>query len=234
MVYAVILAGGTGSRMGNQGMPKQFLTLNDKPIIIHTLEKYIRMKFIDKFIIVCHKEYCRHMHNLLIEYNFDNDILIIEGGESRIQSIQNGVRYLIDNYKITNDDIFISIDSVRPFVDEKEIINLVDNLKIYNASTIVSSVSENIIKINENNEMIKIYSRKNMYKDLSPQAFKVLKFYELLNKVSEEDKIQITDLCELFVRENEKVKIVEGTTSNIKITTPIDLKIARELIKEEN
>ena len=82
MVYAIILAGGTGTRMGNQGIPKQFLTIQDKPIIIHTLEKFLKINEINKIIIVCHKQYCDYMKNLLIEYGISNDTTIVEGGKT--------------------------------------------------------------------------------------------------------------------------------------------------------
>lgn len=230
MIYALILAGGTGTRMGNQGMPKQFLTLNDKPIIIHTIEKYLKMSFIDKYVVVCHEDYCQYMSNLIIEYNLGENICIVEGGQSRMESIENGIKYMLDNYKISKKDVFISIDSVRPIVDENEIKELVNFSKKYLAVTIVNAVKENIIQTNENEEIMKIYSRNRMYKDLSPQAFNIIRFYELLKELSDEEKERITDLCELFVNKNEKVRVIEGSTSNIKITTPIDLKIAKELI----
>lgn len=65
MIYAIILAGGSGTRMGNQGIPKQFLTIQDKPIVIHTLENYINMDSINKIIIVCHKQYCEYMEKFI-------------------------------------------------------------------------------------------------------------------------------------------------------------------------
>ena len=233
MVYAVILAGGNGTRMGNQGIPKQFLTIQDKPIIIHTLEKYLDIKDIEQISIVCHKQYCNYMKNLLIEYDIKEKISVIEGGNTRMESVLAGINQIINNYNINDDDLFISTDSVRPIIRKKEIEELIDKTKKYGAATIVNPIIENIVKINENNEIEKLFKREKLFKDLSPQAFNIKKFINCFDKLNEEEKENITDLTEIFIKNNEKVFAIEGNTDNIKITTPIDIKIVNELIKKE-
>lgn len=233
MVYAIILAGGSGTRMGNLGIPKQFLTIQDKPIIIHTLEKYIHIKKIDKIIIVCHKQYCDYMKNLLIEYKMKNNILIVEGGKTRMDSILTGLKEIVDNYKIKDDDIFVSTDSVRPIVKEEEILDLIIKTKQYGATTIVNPIIENVVKINKKNEIETIFKRENLFKDLSPQAFNIQEFLKCIEKISKNELDEITDLSQVFLKCGKSVSIIKGNTDNIKITTPIDMKIVNELIKKE-
>ena len=233
MVYAIILAGGTGTRMGNQGIPKQFLTIQDKPIIIHTLEKFLKINEINKIIIVCHKQYCDYMKNLLIEYGISNDTTIVEGGKTRMDSILQGIKVIIDNNEVSKNDIFISTDSVRPMVRKEELLELIKKSKKYNAVSIVNPIIENIVKLNEDGEIEQIFKREKLFKDLSPQAFNIQKFTECLKKIDKEQLDKITDLSELFINCKEKVATIVGNTDNIKITTPIDIKIVNELIKKE-
>lgn len=233
MIYAVILAGGSGTRMGNQGIPKQFLTIQDKPIVIHTLENYINMDSINKIIIVCHKQYCEYMKNLLIEYKMNENISITEGGRTRMESIISGINFLKNNNEISHDDIFISTDSVRPIVRKHEIQELIKKAQQFGASTIVAPIIENIVKINENDEIEEIFKREKFFKDLSPQAFNVKEFLNCLERINESQIDEITDLSELFIKNGKKVATIKGDTDNIKITTPIDIKIVNELIKKK-
>lgn len=233
MIYAIILAGGSGTRMGNQGIPKQFLTIQDKPIVIHTLENYINMDSINKIIIVCHKQYCEYMKNLLIEYKMNENISITEGGRTRMESIISGINFLKNNNEISHDDIFISTDSVRPIVRKHEIQELIKKAQQFGASTIVTPIIENIVKINENDEIEEIFKREKFFKDLSPQAFNVKEFLNCLERINESQIDEITDLSELFIKNGKKVATIKGDTDNIKITTPIDIKIVNELIKKK-
>lgn len=95
MIYAEILAGGKGSRMGNVNMPKQFLPLNNRPIIIHTVEKFLLNDRFEKIIIVTPKEWINHTKNILEKYiHADDRLVVIEGGIDRNESIMSGVRFI--------------------------------------------------------------------------------------------------------------------------------------------
>ena len=102
---AIILAGGVGSRMGGK-MPKQFLSLNDKPVIIHTLENFQKHPQIDSIIIVCVKDWISHLQEILDEYNISKVSSIVEGGETGHDSTRNGIFSLKG---VLNDDDFIII-----------------------------------------------------------------------------------------------------------------------------
>src|SRR5574344_64629 len=120
MIFAAILAGGTGIRMGNVDKPKQFLFLGNKPIIIHTIEKfYINSKF-DKIIVLCPKQWVNYTVDIINKYLSKTDnIIVIEAGNVRNETIMNAINYIESNYSISQDDIIVTHDSVRPFVSHR-------------------------------------------------------------------------------------------------------------------
>ena len=111
MIFAAILAGGIGSRMGGTDTPKQFLTLGNKPVIIHTIEKFLINESIDKTIVLIPKNFINHTNNLINEYIGENEnIIVIEGGETRNDTIMNSIRYIEDNYGIDEESIILTHD----------------------------------------------------------------------------------------------------------------------------
>ena len=115
MIFAAILAGGIGSRMGGTDTPKQFLTLGNKPVIIHTIEKFVINENIDKTIVLIPKNFINHTNNLIEEYMGNNeDIIVIEGGDTRNDTLLNSIKYIDENFGIDDDSIILTHDSVRP------------------------------------------------------------------------------------------------------------------------
>lgn len=234
MVYGLVLAGGQGTRMGNVGIPKQFLTINNEPIIIVTLRNLISMNLIDKFVIVCHKDYIQYLKNLIVEYNLnENSIEIVEGGKNRLDSVLNGCNHIVKENDIDDNDIFISHDSVRPFVSKHVIQELIKYAKEKKAATTVLNLIETIVEKNENGLLQKAYSRDNLFTDQSPQAFNIKYFLKCVNKIPLLIREKITDLSECIMFNNEYVYPVIGERDNIKITTSIDLIIANGILEEK-
>ena len=99
MVFGVILAGGIGSRMGNAEKPKQYIKIGDKPIIIHTIEKFYVHDAFEKLIVLCPKQWVEHTRNLVRQYMGDTDrVVVLEGGETRNETIMNSIRYIEEGY----------------------------------------------------------------------------------------------------------------------------------------
>lgn len=115
---AVILAGGIGSRMGG-AMPKQFLSLNDKPVIVHTLENFQRNKNIDGIVVVCVKDWMTHLQEILEEYKISKVQAVIEGGSSGHDSTRNGIFFL--RGKLEADDYIVIHDAARPILPQAAI-----------------------------------------------------------------------------------------------------------------
>lgn len=232
MIFGVILAGGIGSRMGNVEKPKQFLTVGDKPIIIHTIEKFYVNDSFEKLIVLCPAQWVSHTKNLVKKYIKDEDrVVVIEGGTTRNETIMNSIRYIEEHYTLDDDTIIVTHDSVRPFVTYRII---EDNIKYalqYGACDTVISATDTIVESDNRKTISSIPERGKMYQGQTPQSFKAKKLKDLYTALSEEEKEILTDAAKIFVIKGEPVYLVEGEVFNIKITYPYDLRVAETLIE---
>lgn len=233
MIFAAILAGGIGSRMGETDTPKQFLTLGDKPVIVHTIEKFaINSKF-DKIIVLSPKNFINHTNDLIKEYFDDNSrIVVLEGGKTRNDTLINAIDYINDNFDINDDSIIVTHDSVRPFVTHRIIEDNIKAAKEFGACDTVVPATDTIVESVDSKLIKNIPIRDNYYQGQTPQSFKINKLSELINGLSESESNILTDACKIFVLKNEDVCLVEGEITNIKITYPYDLKLANTILKE--
>lgn len=231
MIFAAILAGGTGTRMGNTEKPKQFLNLGSKPIIIHTIEKFYINSMFEKIIVLTPKEWVNYTMDLIEKFLPDSDnLVVIEGGNLRNDTIMAAIDYIEDNYDLDDNDIILTHDSVRPFVTYRII---EDNIKVsmkYGACDTVIPATDTIVESKNSKTVSNIPRRNMMYQGQTPQSFRILKLKELYGKLTEEEKELLTDACKIFLLKNEKVALVKGDSTNIKITYAYDLKVANSIL----
>lgn len=234
MVFGVILAGGIGSRMGNVEKPKQYLTVGNKPIIIHTIEKFYANSRFEKLIVLCPNQWINHTKNL-IRKNFKNTdrIVVIEGGSTRNETIMNSIRYIEKEYGLEGDTVIVTHDSVRPFLTHRIIEENIDYALEYGACDTVIAASDTIVESKNHKIISNIPDRSIMYQGQTPQSFKAKKLKALYESLTPEEKEILTDACKIFVIKGEDVHLVEGEVFNIKITYPYDLRVAETLIKGE-
>lgn len=232
MIYAGILAGGKGTRMGNVPMPKQFLLLNNKPIIVHTIEKFILNTSIEKIIIGTPKEWVNHTNDILKKYNVDlPKIEVIAGGNDRNGTIMNIIDFVEKNATLNEDDILVTHDAVRPFLTHRIIQDNINQGLTYSAVDTVIPAVDTIVEAEDGDFISSIPKREKMYQGQTPQTFKINKLKELYNELTTEDKEILTDACKIFSIKGEKIKLVQGEIFNIKVTTPYDLNVANAIIK---
>lgn len=235
MIYAGILAGGTGTRMGISNMPKQFLDLGNKPIIIHTIEKFLLEPEIEKIVVGVHEDWISHAEDLVEEYisTFKDRIIIVAGGSDRNTTIENIIKAIDDYKELTDEDIVITHDSVRPFITLRII---KDNIRLAKECDVVDTVVEAVDTIVEstNGEYItNIPNRAHYYQGQTPQSFRCKDFLSLYNSLTSEEKQILTDACKIFVIKGKEVALAKGEYSNLKITTVTDLKIAKSMLEDE-
>ncbi|RCW17586.1 2-C-methyl-D-erythritol 4-phosphate cytidylyltransferase [Streptococcus gallolyticus] len=234
-VYAGILAGGKGTRMGIQDMPKQFLELGGRPIIIHTIEKFILVPEIDKIVLGIHPDWVTYTEDLVEKYlrPYKERILITEGGCDRNTTIEHIIKAIDGISPIAADDMIITHDSVRPFVSLKTI---EENIRLSYDNDAVDTVVEatdTIVQSLNNATITDIPERQYLYQGQTPQTFRMTDFLNLYDALSEQQKEMLTDACKIFVINGKKVALASGDYSNIKITTVTDLKIAHSMIEEK-
>ena len=232
-IYGVVLAGGMGSRMGNQDKPKQYLLVGDKPILIHTLEKfYIESEF-EKVIVLCPKEWIAHTKNLVKKYLKDDGerVVVIPGGDTRNETIMNAIDFIESEGNLNEDTIIVTHDSVRPFVTKRIIDENIRYAREVGACDTAMPATDTIVVSEDNDIISEIPERKKMYQGQTPQTFQALRLKELYQSLTDEEKAILTDAAKIFVMKGERVHIVEGEVYNIKITYPYDLRVAEALIQ---
>lgn len=230
MLCAMLLASGTGSRMGNTTMPKQFLMVGKKPIIIHTIEQFLCVKKIDNIIIIVSNEWKNHLDDLLNQYDINN-VHVVIGGLTRHDSVINGCKYIKEVLKC-DDATIISHDAVRPFITRRIIednIKMIENCDV--VDTIIPAV-DTIVEVSED-LVSNIPDRKMMYQGQTPQTFRLNDFLNICDSLNEEEKAILTDVCKVYYFKNKKIGYVNGEIYNFKITTKYDLNIANSIVKGE-
>lgn len=233
MIFAGIVAGGLGTRLGSE-IPKQFLTIGTKPIIVHTIEKFLLCSQIDMICVGIHEDWIPYAEDVFKKYNLNSERIMIScGGRTRNDTIMSIVSSIESKFGESDDHIIITHDAVRPFVSLKIIEKNIEYAKKYDACDTVVSSHDTIVKSDMSQcEIINIPNRKFMFLGQTPQSFNINKLKYLFNKLSESQKSELTDACKIFTINGEQVYLVMGEFSNMKITTVIDYKIAKSLLED--
>ncbi len=231
MIFAAILAGGSGSRMGGTEKPKQFLQLGEKPVLIHTVEKFVINSKFEEIIVLTPKEWINHTQDLINKYVPDEPITVIESGNLRIGTVKNAMDYINEKYSSEN-NIIVTHDAVRPFLTHRIIEENIKQALKYGACDTVIPATDTIVRSLDDEFVEEIPDRSELYQGQTPQSFDLNKLQKLYDKLDENQKQSLTDACKIFTLNNEPVGIVKGEVSNIKITYPYDLKVANFILKE--
>lgn len=233
-IYAGILAGGKGSRMGLQEKPKQFLELGSRPILIHTIEKFLLIPEIDKIAVGVHPDWVTYAEDLISKYllPYKERILVIEGGIDRNETIKLVIEGINAINAIQSNDVIVTHDSVRPFVSVKSIQENIRLAQEFDAVDTVVEATDTIVESTDGDLITAIPERRYLYQGQTPQTFKMQEFLDLYGSLASEQAAVLTDACKIFVVNGKKVALAKGDYSNIKITTVTDLKIARSMIED--
>lgn len=229
MNFGGILAGGSGTRMGKTDLPKQFLALGEKPIIIHTIEQFLISPYIDEIVVAVPQNWISYTEDIVERYCKDNRIHIIQGGSTRNETIMNICNY-IKTISENEENIVVTHDAVRPFITQRIIKENIEMCEKYCSVDTVISATDTIVQAEDGKFISDIPVRNQMYQGQTPQTFKVEEFIEVYNSLTEDEKNILTDATKVFVIRNKQVALVKGELYNIKITTKYDLKMANLML----
>lgn len=218
--FAIIVAGGKGNRM-NSDLPKQFIEVGGKPILMHTLERFYQADASITIILVLPKEQISYWQELQTKYRFEVPVLVTTGGDTRFHSVKNGLS-LVDK-----PGLVAVHDGVRPFVSLTTILKGYEIARLHKTAIPVLDVIDSIRYVEvDHNEAV---NRANYRLVQTPQVFQV----ELLKNAYEQNFSDLfTDDASVIEALGESITLYEGNKENIKLTTPFDLKIAQVLITE--
>ena len=228
MNYVIIFAGGIGSRMGSK-KPKQFMEVDNKPIIIHTIEKFDSHPQIDGIVVVCKEEYIEYCKNLMLSFQMKKVKDVIPGGNNGQQSIYFGLKYIAQNIKTSENDIVLIHDGVRPVITSELICQSIECVNLNGNSIAVSKAIETVIKITPDGRLDEPIDRSLCRNAKAPQCFKFNQIWHVHNKAIKDGNTEMIDSATLMSYYGYELHVTECSPENIKITTPNDFYMFKAL-----
>ena len=224
MNSAIIVAAGSGTRFGSK-IPKQFLEIGGKPLLIHTLEKFEQCATVDEIILILSADEISRFNSTLEKSNLKKSIKLISGGATRAESVRNGLN-VIDGKKC---EVVAVHDGARPLVSIEEITETIEKAKEIGAACLVAKVTDTIKEVGDG-KINRTIDRENLRRALTPQAFR----FEILRKAFAPENFdsKATDECFLVEKLGCEIAFVDGSAKNIKITTREDFLTAENFLRQ--
>lgn len=234
MIYAAILAGGIGKRVERYSIPKQFISISGTPIIILTVREFLKNERFEKIYIAVNKDWREYLNKLLRDSFSDeeiNRIIVVNGGKERLDSFTNIMNTIIVQNGLHKNDILICHDSVRPFVQQKMINECIDATLEDGIALTVIPTTDTIHVAHDKKYIDGTLNRDGLYNGQNPSGFNIDLLKDAIEKFSDEEKSKITGTTQLMLKLGYKIRIVNGHTSNFKITTDNDLDVADRVLR---
>jgi len=233
MITAIIFAGGSGLRMKSTDLPKQFLEVGGKPIIVHVIEHFENHTMVDAIVIACKVDWIEYLKSLIKKHGFTKVAKVVPGGENGFRSIHNGIMAVADFSK-SPDDIVLICDGVRPMLSQKLISNCIMYTKQYQTAVPVIPSIDSLLFSPDGQTCDKSYDRNTMYITQAPQGYTMQKILWAHEEAIKRGILNPVSSSELMIELGEKVHLFHGERFNIKVTTPEDLITLRAQFYYEN
>ncbi len=228
MNIAMIIAGGKGVRM-NQDIPKQFLNINDKPVIVYTMQAFQQHPEIESIMVVCIDGWQEILKAYANQFNITKLKWVVPGGENGQESIRNGIRELEKHCQA--DDMVLVHDGIRPNVSQEIISNCIAECRLHgSAITVIPCAEAMLLREEGGSSSHEIIERSSLARTQTPQAFPVGKLAWAHDEAEKRGITNSTASCTLMIELGEKVYFCPGSEKNIKITTTEDIEIFKALL----
>lgn len=227
MNVAVVFAGGTGKRMNTKAVPKQFLELHGKPILVYTLEQFNSHSDIDGIILVVLEQWVSYCEELIEKYHLAKVKAVVRGGETALSSQYNGICKAAELF--SSDSVLLIHDGVRPLIDAETISRNIASVKSRGSAITVTPAIETITIRNESGEIGQIIERSRVEMARAPQSF-ILRDILEAHRQARKDLLEFIDSASMMQHYGHHLYTVEGSPENIKITTPNDFYTFRALV----
>lgn len=220
----ILPSGGEGKRFG-AGLPKQYIKVEGKEILAHTISVFDNCPLADEIVIAAHESYFEYIGNLVKENNFLKPIRIVKGGKERQDSVFNALSSL----SCSPDDLIAVHDAVRPLLSSEVFERALNSAKIFDNVVVGIKARDTLIK-NENLSVENYVDREKIYYAQTPQIFRYRILFEAMKKAQNEGFLG-TDESMLVKRAGYQIKIVEGSPLNFKITNSDDLELFSSVVR---
>ncbi len=228
MNTAIILAGGVGSRMGVD-RPKQFLMVQDKPIISYCLDIFQNHNEIDSIVVVVSEQWQDFVEGYAQKYGVTKIKGYAPAGKSRQHSIYNGLKCIDKN--VPDTDIVIVHDAARPLVSDQIISDCIKGATDYDGAMPVISVKDTVYQSKDGEEIGCLLKRSELFAGQAPESFKFRKYFDIHNQVTDEEIGATAGSSEIAYRHGMEIRMVKGSERNLKITTIEDLETFETILK---
>ena len=229
---AIILSGGTGTRMG-MDVPKQYIEVEGKPIIWYCLKTFIEHPTINSIVIGRDDMWSHYIQKLIQEFNTSKTILYSTPGETRQYSIYNALKVANEDHA-SDRDIVIIHDAARPLVSSQLITMCINKCKETDAVLPVIAVKDTTYLSKDGKHIAALLDRSTLWSGQAPEAFKFGKYLEAHEKLSHKELLQINGSTELAFKAGLDCRMIMGDPMNFKITTPEDLDHFRTIVSTNN
>lgn len=232
MNIAIIKAGGIGNRMG-AGIPKQFIEVFEKPLIIYTLEAFEKHPDIDAIIVVCVEGWHDILRAYAKKYNITKIVKIVNGGTTSLKSIQCGIKVAAEAYSLQ--DTVIIHDGNRPLVSQEIISDVLAKSKLEGGAVAAIPCDDEVMIADLSTLTLDKYvDHKKLYRIQTPDAYKLKDLVDLFNEASEDDLIKFGATNVLAMAKKRKIRFVLGSSINIRLTTREDISLFKSLFQIKN
>lgn len=227
MNIAMVIAGGSGNRM-HQDIPKQFLTVNEKPVIIYTLEVFQRHPAIDEVVVVCIEGWEQVLWAYAKQFNLTKVSAIVKGGNCGQNSIYRGLVEIGREHK--PDDIVLVHDAIRPMVSEEIISDCISKTVEYGSAIACIPCAEVMLVTDNQKNSGQVFDRDHLKRTQTPQGFHLGRLREMHEKALAQGITDSTASCMLAIQMGEEVYFSKGSEKNLKLTTVEDIDIFKALL----
>uniref|UniRef100_A0A832I955 2-C-methyl-D-erythritol 4-phosphate cytidylyltransferase n=1 Tax=Pseudothermotoga hypogea TaxID=57487 RepID=A0A832I955_9THEM len=229
MIYGIVLAGGNSQRFGSD-IPKQFIDLAGKPLVLWSVSTFSRVRDFRKLIVVLPEKWFEFGKMTVLSYLQDERLQFVAGGSTRTDSLVKALAFVKEKYGVKDEDIAVTHDAARPFVKSEHIVSSIKMCENSSAVTLALPVIDTIA-ICERDRIVSLTDRKRTFAVQTPQTFKIKTFLELFERLTEEQRSALTDATGVFVVNDVPVSILEGDPRNIKVTTQLDMMVAEAIAR---
>lgn len=227
--YVIVTAGGTGSRM-HKHVPKQFISVNDEPIIMYTLKAFQEHPQIDGIVVPCLSGWDNYLETYSKMFGITKLIKIVDCGDSGFRSIKNGLDYIYAN--CNKDDIVLIHDGNRPGVSAETITNCINEIK--EKGTAITYIPTNEVVYDISCNPPKLLNRDNIIRTQTPHGARLQYMYDIYERAIKENCTDSVAFCSLLTKFNEPVNFVLGGEKNFKITYPDELDIFKGMVNKHD
>lgn len=220
-VSAVIFAGGTGERMGSE-IPKQFLEVDGRAIVVHTLVRFENNSYVNDIVLVCKESWIDYAKQLIKDAGLTKVKWVVPGGSTGQLSIYAGLAKLRDELMTTDDTVVLIHDGVRPLIDDETINSCINSVLVNGSAVTVAPAIETVITLDDENKIDRVVERGHCRMAKAPQAFLLKDILAVHDDAISCGKIDHIDSASIMSEYGYAIFCVDGPIGNIKITSPTD------------